>query len=284
MTAKKRAMLLAIATAISLTIVKVTIGFATMSVSVLASALDSFMDVCSMCVTLAAVATAEKPADEGHPFGHGKAEAIAGLIQTVLITISAGFLIFQAIHRIIDGYILEDEILGITAIAASMFGSTLIALYLKRVGRITESTALMAGSLNFGADVFSYAGVLLALFLEKWLAVQNADPVISILISINIISSALRIGRDATSQLMDKTLPRETLAVVDSYIRSHSSSIRGYHKLRTRRVGAEKYIEFHLEIDRAASFEVAHNLTEEIIRDIREAVPGAHITVHSDPI
>lgn len=284
MSVKKRAVLLAIAVAIALTIAKAAVGLVTMSMSVLASALDSLMDVFSMSVTMMAVATAEKPADESHPFGHGKAEAVGGLIQAVLIAISAGFLIVQAFHRIVDGYRLEDEALGISVIVISLVVSVGLSLHLKRVGQQTESTALTAGALNFGADVLSYFGVLVALALERWFEVKNADPVISILISINIIVSALRVGHDATSQLMDKTLPVEALAAIDDHIRSHGPTIKGYHRLRTRRVGAEKHIEFHLEIDRTASFDTAHELTEHIIADIQRAIPGAHVIVHSDPV
>lgn len=284
MSVKRRAVATAIAVSVVLTIVKAIVGFLTMSMSVLASALDSFMDACSMVVTMFAVATAEKPADEDHPFGHGKAEAMGGLVQAVLIAISAGFLIFQAFHRIIDGYRLEDEGLGIGVIAISMIVSIMLAAKLRRIGRETESTAIMAGALNFGADILSYAGALVALALEKWLFATNADPIISILISLNIIASAVRVGRDAAAQLMDKTLPEETLNAINRTIHAHEPTVRGYHKLRTRRVGAEKYIDFHVEIDRAASFETAHELTEDIIRDLQTAIPGAHVIVHSDPV
>lgn len=284
MSVKRRTVLLSIAVAIVLTIAKAVVGLITMSMSVLASALDSLMDVFSMVVTLMAVVTAEKPADESHPFGHGKAEPVGGLIQAVLIAISAGFLIVQAFHRIVDGYHIEDEVLGIAVIVLSLLGSVWLSAKLKRVGQQTESSVLMAGALNFRADVLSYVGVLVALALERWFAVKNADPVISILISINIIVSAFRVGHGATTQLMDKTLPDEILANIDTHIRAYGPTIRGYHKLRTRYVGAEKYIEFHLEIDRTASFETAHDLTERIIADLQHVVPGAHVTVHSDPV
>lgn len=267
-----------------MTIVKTVVGLVTMSMSVLASALDSFTDVCQMCINLVAVRTAEQPADTSHPFGHGKAEAIAGFFQAILIAGSAAFLISQSFHRIIDGYRLEDEMVGISVMVVAMIASVYLTRRMKRVGEEMESSVLLAGALNFGADVWTNAGVLIALTLERAAHVKNADPIISILISVYIVISSLRVGRDSIAQLMDKTLPADALAVIDSCIRTRGGPVQGYHRLRTRRVGAEKHIEFHLEIDCSATFETAHDVTEAIIADIQHAIPRSHVIVHSDPV
>lgn len=283
MTVKFKTALISIAVPLFLTILKTIVGLATMSISVLASALDSFMDVCSSTITTIAVLTSEKPADTGHPFGHGKAEAIAGLVQSVFIAISAGFLIFQAFHRIIDGYTLKDEGIGIEVMVLAMVVSIFLSRYMRKVGRETESTAISAGALNFSADVWTNAGVLVALGLERWAAVKNADPIVSILISLYIIVSAIRIAHDAITQLMDKTLPEEMLQAIDRCIRTHGPCVIGYHRLRTRRVGGEKEISFHLEVDNMLTFKSAHDITEAIVADIERAIPGSRVTIHSDP-
>ena len=284
MTSKARAAIASTFVALGLVLIKVVVGLVTMSMAILASALDSFMDLCSTGISVAAIRTAEKPADESHPFGHGKAESIAGLVQAVLITISAGFLIYQAFVRIIKGYQLEEELLGIAVMVISIVASLFIARYLGRIGRKAESPVLSASALNFSADVWTNSGALLALGLERWAAVKNADPIVSILISLYIIVSAIRIGRDATAQLMDRTLPADILRTIDECIRTHRPFVRDYHDLRTRRVGSERYIEFHVEIDRNLSFERAHEITESIIDQIRRSVPGAQVCVHSDPV
>ncbi|MBT3182287.1 MAG: cation transporter [Deltaproteobacteria bacterium] len=280
---KRKIAIIAIVVPAFLTVAKAIAGFATMSISILASALDSLMDVFSSLITMVAVSTAEKPADEKHPFGHGKAEAIAGLIQAILIAISGSFLIYHAFRRIVTGYQLEAEWAGISVMIVAMIVSIFLAYGLKRVGRRTKSSALAASSLNFGADVWTNGGVLVALGLENWGGVKNADPIISILISLYIIVSAIKIAADAITQLMDKTLPNETLAIVDECIHSRGPQIKGYHKLRSRSVGGEKFIEFHLEIESSLSFEAAHDLTERIIADIEKQVPGSKVTAHSDP-
>jgi len=183
----------------------------------------------------------------------------------------------------IDGYMLVDEGVAIAIILLALAVSIFLAHLMKRVGRATESASIAAGALNFGADVWTNAGVLLALGLELWAKIKNADPIISVIISLYIIISALRIGHDAISQLMDRSLPGDMIAIIDKCICSQGPMVRGYHRLRTRKVGAEKEIEFHLEIDRTASFNEAHNLTETIIVDIKRAIPGAIVTVHTDP-
>ncbi len=284
MSIKTRTVLISIIVTLALTIVKTAVGLLTRSISVLSSALDSFMDVCSMTINFAAVRAADKPADEDHPFGHGKAEAVAGLFQATFIAASATFLIVQAFHRMIDGYILEDEAVGIAMMIAAIIASIFLTRMMRRAGRRTQSCALEAGALNFGADIWTNAGVLVALMLERWASVKNADPIISILISLYIVVSAIRVGHDAIAQLMDLSLPSESLAIIDGCIRAHGPMVKGYHRLRTRRVGAERQIEFHLEIDRNTSFEHAHTVTEAIIADIRHAIPGSHVTVHSDPV
>lgn len=284
MTLKVRTVLIALITSLGLAAIKLAVGLITSSIAVFASALDSFTDACSMAINLVAVRSAEKPADEQHQYGHGKAEPIAGLFQAAFIAISAGYLIYRAFCRMIEGYRLENETIAIVVIIIALAASVFLARRMKRVGECTSSTAIEACALNFGADVWTNAGVLVALGLERWANIRNADPIISILISIYIVVSAVRIGHKAISQLMDRSLPREMLAAIESCISSHSPMVRGYHRLRTRQVGAEKEIEFHVEIDRNLSFEEAHNITEAIIAEIQRSIPGSTVTVHSDPV
>ncbi len=283
MTPKSKAALWSVAVAGGLAVIKLAVALFTMSLAVLASALDSLMDTLSTAIAFIAVRTADKPADGKHPFGHGKAEGIAGLFQATFIALSAGYLIYTSFVRIMHGYELQSEVVGLAAIVVSLVASIFLARHLKRVSRETESTALAAGALNFGADIWTNLGVLVALALERWAAVKNADPIISILISIYIVISAVRIGIDAINQLMDRTLPDEMLMIIDACIRTREPFVKGYHNLRTRRVGDERYIEFHVEIDRTLSFEKAHDVTEGIIHEIRETIPRAKITVHTDP-
>jgi len=284
MTLKFRTVLMALLVSTGLAAIKLVVGIASSSIAVLASALDSFTDACSMAINLVAVRSAEKPADEGHQYGHAKAEPIAALFQAAFIAVSAGYLIYRAFRRMIAGYELTNEIAAIIVIVVALAASVFLAMRMKRIAQCTSSAALEACALNYGADVWTNAGVLVALGLERWAHISNADPIISILISIYIVVSAVRIGHKSISQLMDRSLPREMLDTVDRCVASHAPMAKGYHRLRSRQVGSEKEIEFHLEVDKNASFEEAHNVTEAIVSDIQRAIPGSTVTIHSDPV
>lgn len=283
MTPKSKASIISMLTAAALAIAKLVVGLLTASIAVLASALDSAMDVISIGIGFIAIRTSDKPADQKHQFGHGKAESIAGLAQAAIIATTASFLIYMAFGRILEGYRLDGEMIGILVMAISIVTSAILAAYLRKISKRTESTALSAGALNFGADVWTNAGALVALTLEKWGGVTNADPVISILISLYVIISAIRIAHEAISQLMDSTLPSDVLRIIDECIRSREPMVKGYHNLKTRQVGMEKYIEFHVEIEKTLSFEEEHEISESIIAEIKKHIPGAWVTVHSDP-
>ncbi len=284
MPSKQNAALTAIIVPLLLGIVKGVTGILTLSISVFASALDSFMDAISAIITYAAVKTSEKPADRNHPFGHGKADAIAGLIQAILIFISASFLIYQAFQKIIFGYHLSSTSIGIGIMTLTMITSLYLAHLLKCTADKTASTALLAEAMNFRMDVWSNAGVLIALGMEHTLGVQNADPILSIIISITIIYSGFNIASMSISQLMDKTLPDEMIQIIEQCISRYSPQVHGYHDLRTRFVGTIKEISLHIEMDNTLSFQKAHDISESIVDDISKALPHAIITIHTDPI
>jgi ferrous-iron efflux pump FieF len=282
-TPKLKTAIAAIIVPFMLMILKIAAAILTMSISLIASALDSLMDTVSQAINFAAIKASEKPADDKHQYGHGKAEAIAGLVQAVFVGISAAFLVYKAFFRIFSGYHLQAEATGFYVMFISMVASIALSVMLKKAGRKMQSTALSASALNFSADVWTNAGVLVALGLENWWRVKNADPVISILISLYIVVSAVRIGADAISQLMDKTIPKDMLDEIDACIKAHKNMVFGYHNLRTRQVGSEKHIEFHLEVKSSLSFRDAHDLTEKIISEIKQKIPNAHVMAHPDP-
>ncbi|MFH1654024.1 MAG: cation diffusion facilitator family transporter [Pseudomonadota bacterium] len=281
---KAKASWAAILNALTLALVKFAVGMFTMSLAVLASALDSIMDVLASSLTLFAVKTAEKPPDEDHPFGHGKIEPLISLVHAIIIGGVAAFIIKSAIWKMLHGYHLQSANLAIIVMIATIPPSFWIARLLRRAGERHDSMVLSADALHYATDVWTASGVIVALVLEKYFKVPNADPIISLLISLYILQSVVKLLWNSISQLMDRALPGNTLATIDSCIKSHSTHVRGYHHLRTRKSGSINHIEFHLEIDHSVSFETAHAITEEIISKIEAAVPKSQVTVHSDPV
>jgi len=280
---KLRTALLSITVAISLVIIKLIFGFLTNSVSILASAVDSFLDLSASSVNYFSIRKSEKPADHDHRFGHGKAEGLAGLFQCFVIGVSSLYLIYVSIERLLNGGNLQDLDLGILVIAFSIVVSLLLARYIKNVAKETESIALNADSLHYQFDVYTNIGIVIALIVIKFTGLSIIDPIISIVIAILIIWSAKDIVMQSLNILMDKELPEEVVVQIEEIILNHSSEVRSFHKLRTRNAGSVKFIEFHVVLDHQLTFVKSHELAEDIIKEIEAVIPNSEVTVHVDP-
>ncbi|GJM16810.1 MAG: cation transporter [Thermodesulfobacteriota bacterium] len=280
---KLRTALLSITVAISLVIIKLIFGFLTNSVSILASAVDSFLDLSASSVNYFSIRKSEKPADHDHRFGHGKAEGLAGLFQCFVIGISSLYLIYLSIERLLNGGNLQDLDLGILVIAFSIIVSLLLARYIRNVAKETESIALNADSLHYQFDVYTNLGIVIALIVIKFTGLSLIDPIISIVIAILIMWSAKDIVIQSLNILMDKELPEEVVVQIEEIILNHSSEVRSFHKLRTRNAGSVKFIEFHVVLDHQLTFVKSHELAEDIIKEIEAVIPNSEVTVHVDP-
>ena len=280
---KLRTALLSITVAISLVIIKLIFGFLTNSVSILASAVDSFLDLSASSVNYFSIRKSEKPADHDHRFGHGKAEGLSGLFQCFVIGVSSLYLIYVSIERLLNGGNLQDLDLGILVIAFSIVVSLLLARYIKNVAKETESIALNADSLHYQFDVYTNIGIVIALIVIKFTGLSIIDPIISIVIAILIIWSAKDIVMQSLNILMDKELPEEVVVQIEEIILNHSSEVRSFHKLRTRNAGSVKFIEFHVVLDHQLTFVKSHELAEDIIKEIEAVIPNSEVTVHVDP-
>ncbi|CDM64985.1 cation diffusion facilitator family transporter [Pyrinomonas methylaliphatogenes] len=283
--AKSRAARLSILTAAFLIALKTATGWLTGSISVWASLLDSTMDIFASAINYVAVRTAARPADEDHAYGHGKAESLAGLFQASIITLSGLFLIIEAIRRLIIPHSIAATSFGIVAMLIATLVSALLVTRLRRVARATESPALQADALHYLTDIWTNLGALLALIIVVRTGWLIADPLISLAISLYIIWSAVRVGRDSVDVLMDRRLPLEIddkiAAIVERY---RDEGVRGFHDLRTRRSGSVKFIDLHLEIDRHKRLDEAHEITVKVLRAIEEEIPRSHVQIHTDPV
>jgi ferrous-iron efflux pump FieF len=281
---KTSAARLSIATATVLILIKTVTGFLTGSISVWASLLDSAMDVFASTINLFAVRAAARPPDDDHAYGHGKAESLAGLFQAMVITASGLFLIWEAIHRIIFPHETKSEGLGIVSMLVAVVFSILLVLRLRRAARKTDSPALAADATHYVTDIFTNAAALLSLvvsYLTNW---RIADPLFSIAISIYILATAFSVARESVDVLMDKKLPPEVDEQVAEIVnRYKTAGVIGVHDIRTRRSGSFKFIDLHIEIERAQTFEQSHGLAVRIIRDIETEIPRSRVQIHTDP-
>lgn len=271
-----------VATASALIVGKLAAWLATDSVSVLASLVDSLMDAAASLINFFAVRYSLTPADKEHRFGHGKAEALAGLGQAVLIAGSAAYLILQTIDRMLHPQPIEGLQTGL-AIMILATVATLVLLGVQRhVISRTGSMAIRADSLHYAADVLANLGIIAVLALAS-LGWGSSDPILAMGIAVYIIRSAWRIARESFHLLLDRELPEEDRQRILDIAQNHAHT-HGAHDLRTRQSGATKFVQLHLEIDEDLSLKEAHKITEDVAEAIRAAFPGTHVIIHQDPV
>ncbi len=252
------------------------------SVSMLATLIDSTLDALASLVNLLAVRHALSPADREHRFGHGKAEALAGLGQAAFITGSAGFLLLESARRIVDPVPLESYGLGIGVMLFSIAATTGLLFFQRHVIRKTGSTAISADSLHYRTDLLVNGSVILAL----WLSVQGwsgFDPLFAIAIALYILYSAWEIVKQAFDHLMDRELPDEEREQIKATALAHPK-VRGMHDLRSRRSGIDTFLQLHLELDDELTLLQAHAISDEVEASLQQVYPAAEVIIHIDPV
>jgi ferrous-iron efflux pump FieF len=263
---------------------KTATGVVTGSISVWASLLDSTMDIFASAINYFAVRAASRPADEDHSYGHGKAESLAGLFQSLVIAASGGVFIYESIRRIISPNPTQSEWVGILTMVVAVLVSVALVARLRRVARETDSPALHADATHYVTDIYSNASALLALVIVGLTPYQIADPIISLGIACYILWSAVAVGRESIDVLMDRRLPLQVDEQVAEVVgRYRDQGVLGFHDLRTRRSGSQKFIDLHLEVERDMRLQEAHDVTVRVLRAIEAEIPRARVQIHTDP-
>jgi len=274
---------LALAVVIGLVVLKVVVAAITGSISVLAQAADSFFDLFAIITTFFAVIIAAKPADKEHPFGHGKVEDVAAIVQALLIFVAAGLIIYSAVHRIIAGATVELTEAGIAVMVVSIVVSIFLSRHLLRVSRAVDSIALQANARNIAADVYSAAAVLVGLIIVRFTGLSVLDPVIALLVALLILKVAYDVLKGSFTELIDVKLPDAEESIIRSCIVQHGGELVGFHKLRTRKAGKQRYIDLHVVMPKNASVEEAHKVCDQLEEDIKSRLQQANITIHIEP-
>ncbi len=280
---KIRAARLSVVTAFLLTLLKLTIGIVTGSMAVLASAVDSILDILMSSINLFAIKKAEKPADECHPFGHGKFETVATLVQAFVIAISGSWVIFEAARRLVQGSELQMVEGGIAVLMLSTLVSFFISRYLRVVARETDSSALEADSLHFSMDVYTNLALAGGLFIMQLTGYTGIDPILSMLVGCYIIVEAYKLVRHGMRDVLDAELPPSVLEDVTRLLDEFKENLVDYRNLRTRRAGSQKFLDFDLVVCRHMSIEEAHDIADRLEEQIKKDIPGADVTIHMEP-
>ncbi len=252
------------------------------SVSILASLIDSLMDSAASIINLFAVRYALKPADREHRFGHGKAEALAGLAQAAFISGSAVLVLLQGIERLLDPQPLGATGLGIAVMLLSIIATLGLLAVQRHVIARTGSTAINADALHYRSDLLLNASVILALLLAAY-GIQRADALMGLGIALYIGYSAVRIGLDAIQILMDHELPDDVRAEALALARSVPGVV-DVHDFRSRQSGQHWFMQMHVELPAQMPLADAHELGEAVRSALEERFPQVDVLIHTDPV
>jgi len=278
----RRATYASVAVASILIIAKTGAWAITDSVSVLSSLLDSLLDAAASIVNLFAVRHALAPADAEHRFGHGKAEALAGLAQAAFIGGSALLLLSEAVHRLWTPVPVESGEIGIVVMALSMALTFLLVRYQMYVVTRTGSLAVGADRLHYASDFLLNGAVIVSLLASMIFRIDILDPLAGLAIGAYILWGSWKIGRDALDHLMDRELPEDTRTKIIAIARANPL-VLDVHDLRTRAVGPNISVQMHLEIDGNLTLNQAHGAADAVEEAVMAAFPGSDVIVHMDP-
>ncbi|MCL1038966.1 cation diffusion facilitator family transporter [Shewanella submarina] len=271
-----------VATALTLIAIKLFAWLYSDSASMLASLTDSFADALASIVNLIAIRYAIVPADKDHRYGHGKAEPLASLAQSVFILGSAVLLLIHGIERLGEPQPLEHASVGIVVSIIAIALTLALVMLQKKALEATGSTVVAADSLHYKSDLFLNAGVLLALVLASfgWLW---ADGLFALLIAVYIGYQAAELAYDSAQSLLDRELDAETREEIAALV-IQDARVKGFHDLRTRQSGKTMFVQLHLELDGQLTLHEAHEIADATEKRIRNALGEAEVLVHQDPV
>ncbi|EKM0371781.1 CDF family cation-efflux transporter FieF [Cronobacter turicensis] len=276
-----RAALAATLVATLLLIIKIFAWWYTGSVSILAALVDSLVDIAASLTNLFVVRYSLQPADKEHTFGHGKAESLAALAQSMFISGSALFLFLTGIQHLVEPEPMRAPLVGIVVTVAALVTTLMLVTFQRWVVRKTRSQAVRADMLHYQSDVMMNTAILVALALS-WYGLHRADALFALGIGVWILYSALRMGYEAVQSLLDRALPDdERQAIVD--IIAAWPGVRGAHDLRTRQSGPTRFIQLHLEMEDNLPLVQAHLIAEQVEQAILFRFPGSDVIIHQDP-
>ncbi|NLO90863.1 MAG: cation transporter [Elusimicrobia bacterium] len=287
---KKKAAGISILSNAGLTAGKLVIGILSGSVAIIAEAAHSGMDLLASCIAYYAVAVSDKPADVDHRYGHGKYENLSGLAEALLIFLAAGWIIHEAIQKFLEPSPPGMVLLGTGVMFVSATANWLVSRMLFRVGKETESLALVADAWHLKTDVYTSAGVMTSLALyyagTKLLPGANLlwlDPLAAIAVALLILKAAWNLSAEAMRDLLDESLPPQEEALIRDRLLELRPLLYSFKNLRTRKAGKTRFVDLEAMMPPDISVKTSHDIADAISAKLREAFPDAVVVVHVEP-
>ncbi len=281
---RSRAAALSIVSNSLLIALKLVAGAVTGSVAILTEAIHSAIDLIASCIAFFSVRQAEEPADAGHRYGHEKFENVAAAAEGVLILVGAGVIVYASANALVHGPELESLGFGIGVIAFASVVNLLVSGWLFRRAAAEQSPALEADAAHLRTDAYTSLGVLIGLALVHWTGWTWLDPAVALVIAAAIVVTGLRLVARSWRVLVDEALPDDELAAIREEIADFGrGEVVGYHKLRTRRAGARRYVDLHMQFRSGTTLEQAHAIAHQLQDRIGGRLHDADVLIHLEP-
>ncbi len=278
-----RAAVVSVAAGVAILGFKLIAYVVTGSVAVLSDAAESVVNVVAANVALISLVVAVQPPDEGHQYGHGKAEYISSATEGGLIVLAGGWVLIAAVLRFVRPVPLRSLDWGLAVLVLATAANLLTARFLLRVSREANSIALEADARHLQADVLTSLGVVAGLALTWLTGVVWLDAAVAAAIAVHIIRIGGRVYWEAVHGLMDTRLPAAEEAAIRAILDGHRNDIVEYHALRARKAGRARFLDLHLVLHRNLTVGQAHQLCDHLEEHIEAVLPGTDITIHVEP-
>jgi len=281
---KRGAAGLSIASNATLIALKLAAGAITGSIAIITEAVHSLIDLVASVIAYFSVRKADEPADAEHPYGHEKVENLAAAIEGMLILVGAGVIIYEATHQLMAGAEVDRLGVGIAVMAFSVFANLGVSAVLSRQATEHESQALEGDAAHLRTDAMTSAGVLFGLALVQVTGNAAFDPITALVVAVAIVWAGFRILRRSSAVLVDEVLPPAEMDRIEEAIAAaRTEEVAGYHKLRARRAGSRRHIDFHVQYRSGTSLERAHELAHQMRDSIEAEIPQAEVLIHAEP-
>ena len=289
MTLQKKATIVSSITAFFLIIIKLTVGFMTGTVVIIASAIDSALDFAVSLFNTFAISKAARPMDAEYNYGRGKIEGVASVLEGTIIFASGLFIIYTAIEKFSKQEPTTHLSISLAVMLVSVVATAALVRYLNKVYKKTKSLIIKSDALHYKTDLYVNIGVIVALGLIYFTNLYFIDPLVSIFIAIYIVYSAIDVIKDGLNMLLDRALEAETVAAIKELLSAHINEkdciISGYHWLKTRQSGTVKFVDVHIVFNDKVLLKESHTLADHIEDRIRSFDTNAQwvINIHQDP-
>lgn len=280
----RASILLSIAAAVTTTLIKLAAWQATSSVGLLSDALESLVNLSASTVTFWALGLARKPADSQHPYGHSKAEYFASGLESGLILVAALAILQAAFNRLLQPEPIAELGTGLLLTVVATAINAAVALLLLKNARQFHSIALRTDAHHLLSDVWTSLGVILALALVRLTNLEWLDPLVAMLVGVNVLCTGWRLLRESASGLLDAALPEPELRALQTFLDASSGDELHFHAVRTRVAGSRRFISLHVLVPGHWTVAQGHDHCEQVEQGIASLLPGSHVITHLEPV